>query len=104
MAAEALVDDGERHLPGPLDPLAVAAQRRQLVVAAALLALAHDRALAPQLQVDLGQGEAVRRGDERAQPGLGLGGLGRADQVAPAALAAPAHPAPELVELGDAEA
>ena len=49
-----------RHPPGRVDEGPVApAQRRQLQVAAALLARAEDRALAPQLEVDLGQLEAV---------------------------------------------
>ena len=39
----------------------ISAQRGQLQVVAPLLTLAHDRALAPQLEVDLGQLEAVGR-------------------------------------------
>src|SRR5918994_4505333 len=104
LEAALAVHDGERHLAGLLHPFAVAAQRRQLQVAAALLPLAHDRALAPKVEVDLGQGEPVGAADQRAQPRLGLRRLGLADQVAPRPLAPPAHAAPELVELGDAEA
>src|ERR687897_3758349 len=104
LEAALAVHDGERHLTGLLHPFAIAAQRRQLQVAAALLPLPHDRALAPQVEVDLGQGEPVGAADQRTQPCLGLRRLGLADQVAPRPLAPPAHAAPELVELGDAEA
>src|SRR5437879_6349463 len=62
------VDDGEGDLAGPGHPRLVAPQRRQLEVAAALLPGAEDRALAPDLEVDLGQLEAVGRALERRQP------------------------------------
>src|SRR5918994_2052621 len=104
LEAALAVHDGERHLTGLLHPFAVAAQRRQLQVAAALLPLPHDRALAPQVEVDIGQGEPVGAADQGTQARRGLRRLRLADQVAPRPLAPPAHAAPELVELGDAEA
>src|ERR671913_977037 len=65
VGVEALVvDDGERHLTRLLDPRTVPAERRELEVATALLALAHDRALPPQVEVDLGEGEPVVRLDQ----------------------------------------
>src|SRR5829696_2340175 len=59
LEAALAVHDGERHLAGLLHPFAVAAQRRQLQVAAALLPLPHDRALPAQVEVDIGEGEPV---------------------------------------------
>ena len=77
------------------------AQRGQPQVALPLLAGAEHRALAAQLEVDLGQLEAVGRARHRGQP---LVALLAAEQVAPARRAAPPDPAAQLVQLGDAEA
>ncbi len=93
-------------LAGLLDPLPVPAQRRQLEVVAALLALAHDRALAPQVEVDLGQLEAVGRCAPAPRGAASPSGVSavRRRGSSTTASAPPADPAPELVELGDAEA
>src|SRR5262249_37200527 len=61
------VDDLERRVAGLADPLAVAPERRELEVVPALLPLAHDRALAAQLEIDLGELEAVGGLDHRFQ-------------------------------------
>ena len=59
------------HPAGRLDEGTVAAsQRRQLQVAAALLARAQDGALAPQLEVDLGELEPVVAALEGLEPHL----------------------------------
>ena len=78
-------------------------QRRELEVVAALLALTHDRALAPELEIDLRQLEAIGRRHERLEAGLAVGGGRITDEEAAAGVLASADPAPKLVELGDAE-
>ncbi len=93
------------HAPGRLHQRAVAApQRRQLQVAAALLAGAQDGALAPQLEVDLGQLEAVGgalEGLEAARPPPVTSP--RPKQVAPRRPVRSPDAAPQLVQLGDPE-
>ena len=106
------VDDGERRLPRQLHQLPVAPQRRQLQVVATGLGGVHDRALAPQFEVDLGQFEPVGRGHQRLYPGVAAIGRTRrvlclrprGDEPARRRDGPPPHPAPQLVELGDAEA
>ena len=70
-----LVDDALGGVAGVLDGFAVSAEGGQLEVAAALLALAEDGALAADLEVDLGQLEAVVGADEGVQAGVAAGSL-----------------------------
>ncbi len=84
----------QRHVAG-------VGQRGQPQVALPLLAGARAASLAPHAQVGLGQREAVGRAGHRGQP---LVALLAAEQVAPAGRAAAADPAPQLVQLCDAEA
>ncbi len=75
------VDDLERRVAGQPHELAIAAQRRQAQVAAALLRRAHQRALAAQVEVDLGQLEAVGRRHQRLDPRARRGRRRRARRV-----------------------
>src|SRR5205085_5616663 len=68
------VDDVEGHLPRAAHPLAVSAKRGQLEVAPPFLPCAQDRALAADLEVDLGQLEAVGGALDGLQALLGIGG------------------------------
>src|SRR5690606_7628080 len=70
-----LGDDALGSPAGGVDHLAVAAQRRQLQVAAALLAVSEDRALAADLEAGLGQPEAVVVPPQRPGPAVALGPL-----------------------------
>ena len=65
----------------------------------------HQRALAAQLEVDLGQLEPVGRGDQRLDPRVRRRLLGRRlrDQPAARRVRAAPDPAAQLVQLGDAE-
>src|SRR5690606_31173296 len=98
--------------PGGVDCLPVPAQRRELQVGAALLAVAEDRALAPDVEVDLGQLEAVVGLHHRLEAGVALGPLllvalgspAAGDQVAVRRRCATTDTAAQLVELGDSEA
>ena len=65
--------------------------------------LAHpeDAPLAADLEVELGQAEAVDRLGERLQPARALLGRGLAEQQAQPLVRAAPDPAPQLVELGE---
>ena len=72
------------HLPGRGHQGPVATpQRRQLQIAAALLARAQDRTLAPQLEVDLGQLEAVGAAFQGLEAHRRVGRRRAGEQVAP---------------------
>ena len=86
MQRRVLVGEALGDLPGVLHGLLVAAEAGELEVAAALLALAEHRALAADLEVDLGQLEAVVGADQRLEAGVAGGPL--------VVVAAPAPPAP----------
>ena len=94
-----LVDQGLGHPARLLQQRQVArvGQRRQPQVALALLAGAEQRALAPDAQVRLGQGEAVGRAGHRGQA---LVALLAAEQVAPAGVRRPARPGPAAGAAG----
>src|SRR5690606_16507351 len=98
------VDEVEGQLAGALDPDPMAAERGQLEVVAALLARSHEGALAPQVEVYLGQLEAVGALDHGIEPGLAVGGGARPHQPAGGGPAASTDAAAQLVQLGDAEA
>ena len=84
----------------------VATERGQLEIAATLLGGAHDRALAAELEVDLGQLEAVGRPDKRFDARLAAARC-RAVRLTSQhveACSTTTDAAPQLVELRDAEA
>src|SRR5438552_14330693 len=96
-----------RERAGPFDEVAVGAQPREAQVAPARLPRAEQLPLAAQLEVDLGELEAVGRVAQRLQPRLrdvGQLGLVARDEQAVALLAAAADAAAQLVELREAEA
>ena len=74
-----------------LDPLSIPSERRQLEIVAALLAFPHDRPLASELEVDLGELEPVGRPHERLEPSLTIRPESLADEEAPARLRTPAR-------------
>jgi hypothetical protein len=98
------VDELEGDLTGETDPLAVAPQGGEAQVVAALLTFAHERALAPQVEVDLGQLEAVGGADERLEASFAVGGGGVADEAAVRHVRATADAPAQLVQLREAEA
>ena len=94
------------ELAGLLEELAVGAQAGEAEVAEAGLAGAEEPAFAAEVEVALGELEAVVRLDERLEPGGGRLGeleLRARDQQAVGLLGAAADAAAELVELGEAE-
>ena len=97
-----------RELACLLDQVAVDAELREAQVAPAGLARAEQLPLAAQLEVDLGELEAVGRVDERLQTRLARRrSAPRAwprDEQAVALLRPTPDPAAQLVELGEAEA
>src|SRR5690606_28719951 len=97
------------ELGGPLDPvrgvaaghsqeLAVLAQVGDLEGGEAALAGAEDLAEAADVEVGLGEFEAVGGADDRAQPLLGLGRGGLADEDAGGGLVAAADAPAKLVK------
>src|SRR5579885_2779691 len=92
---------------GLLDQVAIESEPREAQVAPPRLARAEQRALAAQVQVGLGELEAVGRVDERLQPPLGrlrqLLDRPR-DEQAVALLAAAPDAAAQLVQLREPEA
>src|SRR5438477_9702337 len=91
-----------RERAGPFDEVAVGAQPREAQVAPARLSRAEQLPLAAELEVDLGELEAVRGLAERLQPRLGDIGqlrLVARDQQAVALLGPAPHPAAQLMEL-----
>ena len=93
LGIEALSRGASRAVFVDADPIAVAPQRGQLEVAAALLPRAQHRALAPDLEVDLGQLEAVRRTLHRLEARLALRRRRLAEQVTPRLRGGASHPA-----------
>lgn len=84
------------------DQLAVATQRRQTQIATTLLRGVHQRAFTAQVEVDLGELEAVGGGNQRLDPRVAaLHLLG--DQPTRGCVRATAHSAAQLMQLGDAE-
>lgn len=72
------VDDLDGGLPRPRHQVTVTTERRQLQVVPALLTRSQDGALAPDVEILLGQPEAVGRGHQGLEPALTLLGLPRA--------------------------
>ena len=100
-----LVDERLGVLPGDDGELAVvvALERRDAQPREAALGETEDVALAAQLEVLLGQGEPVLRLDQGLQPRPGDRVLRVRDEHAERLDGAAAHPAAELVELGQPE-
>src|SRR4029453_15544318 len=95
------------QLPRLGDQRAVAREADELQVGEARLARAEQLSLAAQLEVDLGEGEAVVRVDERLQAALRLLGelvLRARDEEAVGLLRAAANSSAQLVQLGEAKA
>src|SRR3954471_11754512 len=102
--AGVVVEEALRGGAGELHVLRVARQAPQLQVAEPRLALAEDLPRAADLEVALGEDEAVGRLLHRLHPRGAVGGARIGEQVAPRLRRATADAAPELVELRQAEA
>ena len=92
------------YIAGSNEQIAVADGVAGLEEPAARLARAEELARSPDLQVFLGQEEAVLARDDRVDPLLRLiARIGAGDQEALRGVASPADPASKLMKLGDPE-
>ena len=98
---------GGEHRPGVGARLggkaALARQAGVAEVGDAALAQAEQRALSAQLEIDVGELEAVRDPRHRIESGPCLVGRRVREQHAVALVRAPPHPPAQLVQLGQAE-
>src|SRR5215217_4623772 len=94
----------ERLAPGLDEHLDVSQELGDFEVRHSALATTEEGALAPYGEVDLGELEPILIGLQRSEPSIGIFGLGSSYEETPRGMQAPAHSAPQLVELGEAEA
>src|SRR5215208_1297609 len=93
----------ERLAPGLDEHLDVAQELGDFEVRHSALATTEEGALPPYGKVDLGELEPILIGLQRSEPSIGIFGLGSSYEETPRGMQAPAHSAPQLVELGEAE-
>src|SRR5829696_9852415 len=99
-----LGDEGERFAPGLHQEVHVAQELSDLQVRHAALATPEERPLAPDREVHLRELEAVLVSGQGLQALLGVLSLRVGDQKAHRGVETPEDPAPQLVELREAEA